>query len=132
MAFTVKDASGALSFKPRDGMIERYVRQQGVRPQEALRLFEELKKFLCIAAAIQQVEASQRQSPPDRIDKMWHHFIFDDTEAYLDYCTTYLGIVVHHRAGEIAPRGPVVEEVVKALGLKLDDPLWTEPDADCC
>lgn len=86
-------------------------------------VFLELKKFLVLTAE-EQRRSGVRCSPPPTIDVMWHHFILDNTQVYIDYCTKYLGMMVHHRNNEVTPYEDRLMPLADELGVELNDRVW--------
>lgn len=102
---TPEDISTALAYE-HPGVVARLVRDYGHTPEQAARLFAELKKFLVLCAA-----TPYPCSPSAIMDEAWHTFILY-TEAYADFCRQHLGRFVHHRPTET----PVVANRAEMLG----------------
>lgn len=125
----------ALAFRPNPDMLERYCLGTIFFPPSgklawAMWRFNELKKYLVVLAVLKVGNSGARCPPPLEVDLMWHHFISDDTRAYMDYCNTYLGGYIHHRAGGQEGsdffQGDFMA-LAASLGIKLDSTLW-KPD----
>ncbi len=78
-------------------VVERIEKELGVTPQQAKALFDDLKRFLWLAAVTPPTTV-----PTPQIDEAWHRFVLY-TKDYADFCNIYFGGFLHHapqRLGE--------------------------------
>ena len=128
------DVKGALEYEPPVEMIKRY---WGASPhtgsmaimssRAAHVLFKELLKFLVLTKVLQS-RAGKRCAPPTALDRMWHHFLVDDTEVYMTYCERHLGSFVHHRSGGNLISWSDLLPIADELGIELNKHIWTFPN----
>ena len=71
-------------------LIERFQDKLGVDREQSELLFDDLKKFLLIAAMVEG-----QWAPPTAIDEAWHQFILY-TREYAFFCNSVFGQMIHH------------------------------------
>ena len=111
----------ALAHPAQPFMIKRFIAANDYTEEAALRLFDEVKKFL-IANRVLQVKAA----PSEPVDQMWHAWILF-TKDYTAFCDQ-LGGYIHHLpipAGnpEQPPLEPTIEIMRVSFGEAAED-LW--------
>lgn len=74
-----------------DPLVYRMVDKYHWTEAKSRECFEDLKRFLYMA-----VIADMPVAPTEKLDEMWHNFILY-TLDYAEFCTTHLGLFVHHR-----------------------------------
>lgn len=122
--------AAAMEFAPPDLLIERFAQSHKVPHAEARELFNEMKKFLCIAASFPDM----RFAPNKKIDEMWHDFVLF-TPDYHRFCKIF-GRYIHH-----VPSGPHPDSVkqtnysntLEKLRVVFGNPdpkYWFLPDSD--
>lgn len=72
------------------GLAQRLQEKMEISHQEARALFDDMKRFLYLAATTPTPLA-----PPELIDEAWHNFILF-TKDYADFCRKYFGKFIHH------------------------------------
>lgn len=74
-----------------DPLIHRMVDKHGWTEEDAHGTFEDMKRFLFLAA-----ETGKPVVPTKKIDEIWHDFILF-TEDYEEFCLVHAGRFLHHR-----------------------------------
>lgn len=80
-----------------DEVVQYLAEEEGISPEAAEELFQELLVFLQEVAA-----TGVRKSPLTRLDPAWHAFILH-TEAYTEFCQQNFGRYLHHRPRLLGP-----------------------------
>lgn len=83
----------ALEYKNPD-IIQKFLDRYSVSREEALDIFEEMKKWLWFGANTDDCDLFINDSMY-MIDEMWHVFI-TFTKDYFDYCDAHFGRYIHH------------------------------------
>src|SRR4029079_4720599 len=103
-------------------VVERIAYDLKFSVEKAQELFEDLKKFLCVAAV-----SNENTVPPPFIDEAWHSFILF-TKDYQLFCEKYFNNFLHHlpHRPEDEPVGaeevkPTINQVIKMFGSKPSD-----------
>ncbi|MCO5412256.1 hypothetical protein [Ralstonia mojiangensis] len=79
-----------------EGVIGKFRDEWDVEEAEALDIFSEMKKFLCVSEYAQrQCIEFEIDEPLLMVDKMWHHFILF-TKDYEKFCNRFFGKMIHH------------------------------------
>jgi hypothetical protein len=87
-----RDVFAALQFEA-PYLLERLVKNQiASSPEEAVALFDEVKKYLVLTAT---GERRMWQMYSLRVDEAWHQFILY-TQQYSLFCTRHFGYYLHH------------------------------------
>ncbi|AFQ52006.1 hypothetical protein [Burkholderia cepacia] len=86
----------ALARYEHEGVIGKFRDEWDVEEAEAIDIFSEAKKFLCVSECAQKqcIEFEVDESIL-MIDKMWHHFILF-TKDYEGFCNRFFGRMLHH------------------------------------
>ena len=71
-------------------LVNRLRRKLKLSKEDAKLLFDDMKKFLYLAALLKQ-----ELTPPSQVDEAWHHFILY-TKDYDKFCHRFLGRFIHH------------------------------------
>ena len=88
--------AAALKMLP-EPVIERYAAEHGASTAEAVRLWQELARFLLLTAA----NPGRRYGMYGPVDGMWHALILH-TQIYAAFCETFIGRFMHHFPGRTA------------------------------
>lgn len=110
-------------------LMERLKRKLHLSHEDAVQLFEDVKKYLYLCMI-----AGKKIAPTERIDAGWHEFLMF-TKDYMDFCTKHFGTFIHHTpAPTLGPR-PVmrVSDTVKLAVLHFGSVSmnWHVNSADC-
>jgi hypothetical protein len=95
-----------------DAVVERYQKDFHISTDEAVQLFDDVKRFLWLAASEGVV------APPPKVDEGWHTFIIF-TLDYQNFCGEFFGRFLHHRPQRPTDRpdgGMVVRKTIELLG----------------
>jgi hypothetical protein len=76
-------------------VVYRFSVDHGVSLSDAEEIFTETKKWLWLCAAEPGIKVPLL-GEARAVDEMWHTFLLF-TEAYANFCDTYLGFFVHHQ-----------------------------------
>ena len=71
-------------------VIHRLVNKDGYAPEEAATIFDDVKRFLFLAAT-----TTEPLAPTKRLDDGWHAFILH-TLDYMKFCDCFFGRYIHH------------------------------------
>lgn len=114
------------------GLLYRFQDKLGTTPEEAEKLFNDMKQFLFLAGTV-----SGPLAPPEKIDEAWHNFILF-TKDYQEFCRRYFGKFIHHvpvgPESSIPKDGSAMRKVIEAarevFGGSLS-PNWGTDAAKC-
>jgi hypothetical protein len=73
-------------------IVDRFVEEVGVNPDEACEIFEDVKKWLYLVSRYDDLPMPAQMYV---VDEMWHTFLMF-TREYREFCVSYLGMVVDH------------------------------------
>jgi len=94
-----------------DAVVERYQKDFDISADDAVQLFDDVKRFLWLAASEGVV------APPPMVDEGWHTFIIF-TLDYQKFCGEFFGRFLHHRpqrATDQPDGGMVVRKTIELL-----------------
>ena len=116
-----------LAFAPPPSLISRFSRDHATSEAEALDRFEEIKKFLVLAAS----NPARTYSPSKAVDEMWHSFLLN-TKDYLVFCGR-VGLFMHHiPSEELQPANYArTRRDMRRFFGELNSKYWSEHGADC-
>ena len=124
----IADLSVVLSYKNHE-LTRRLLRKNRISSDQALELFDDLKKFLYIASL-----TGKPLRPTLAIDEAWHEFILF-TRDYQEFCSECFGKFLHHQpdtGDQIA--NATVRETISIAKSVFGDELsgnWISGAADC-
>lgn len=133
-AVATEAAAAALRHPAPEFLIQRAVDKGGLTRDEALEVFEEVKRFLVVGTALERNFA-----PSVPVDALWHEWILF-TDDYHTFCHQ-LGGYIHHTpipqgSDDQPPLEPTVTAMQVAFG-ELSDRWWpvalgASGIMDCC
>jgi hypothetical protein len=95
MPATVATLADVLAYR-HEGVIRRYIKEQGASRAEAEEVFTEMLRWLYLCDRVTS-EGGAVSMMPDlaKLDEMWHCFVLF-TPDYAAFCEHFFGVFLHH------------------------------------
>lgn len=87
-------------------VLDRYMAEKGVSPDEAKKHAAELFRYLVLRARNPDARYPLASGP---VDNLWHNFLLF-TQEYAGFCQYVCGEFIHHQPGPPCPTSAEVEE----------------------